>query len=745
MEYKTGQPPVNPPADSPSGDVPVKVQHPIGKYLILGVLAVLAWLTFTYLRASSVAMVIVGLSFVIFIHELGHFLVAKWSDVHVTHFSIGFGPKIPGCWFIRGETTYQLCLIPLGGYVQMVGQVDGDEGADMEEDPRSYRKKSVWQRMAIISAGVIMNAITAVICFIVVFRGPGKDRIAAVISAVDSSGPAFVEGARTGSVIEQIGDTQNPYFDDLKAIVGGSASGEQIRFVAKRPGDKTGLDVMLESRKSKEDLNPVVGLAFANQAKMKSARDVGYALKSPAQAETPAANAQPAFEFDDIIVGMSDIADPTKVTPLPDDPRKPVQKDYFEFTRRLQILADREVIVRVQRKGSGKEETPKEFDIKVQPAYRTSLGFQMEMGEIVAIRKGSPAAEANVRVPDAAKNLWGDLIQKVEVPELDGKTTVFENETLDPERLPFDLRAWAVRMGDKKAEVTIHLRRHREGAGNQFNTEVVKIRWDADWTFDRALPINPSSPTAIPELGLGYSVKTTIAAVKQPGTGLKVGDVVKNVKLVVVDHDGKEVDIPLSKKDFGPNQWSHFGATMAVFGKIAKVHLKIERDKSTENIEYAPFVDKSWPLVDRGWMLKQDLRLQKADTIVEAIQFGLSDTRKMMVQILRNLRNIVTGRIAIEQLGGPLTIGHAAYHTAVYDPWEFVFFLGMISINLAVINFLPIPVLDGGHMVFLLYEQIIGKPAPDGVRAVITYAGLAFILCLMILVISLDIRRFFFS
>ena len=78
---------------------------------------------------------------------------------------------------------------------------------------------------------------------------------------------------------------------------------------------------------------------------------------------------------------------------------------------------------------------------------------------------------------------------------------------------------------------------------------------------------------------------------------------------------------------------------------------------------------------------------------------------------------------------------------AQYDFWEFVFFLGLISVNLAVLNFLPIPVLDGGHMVFLIYEKLRGKPASEGVRIGATYAGLLLIGCLMIFVLFLDIRR----
>ena len=106
---------------------------------------------------------------------------------------------------------------------------------------------------------------------------------------------------------------------------------------------------------------------------------------------------------------------------------------------------------------------------------------------------------------------------------------------------------------------------------------------------------------------------------------------------------------------------------------------------------------------------------------------------------------MITGRVSVELLSGPISIARFAYLFALIDSWEFVFFLGMISINLAVINFLPIPVLDGGHMVFLIYEKLRGKPASEGVRVGATYAGLAFILCLMVFVFYLDITRIFRS
>ena len=115
-----------------------------------------------------ILMVVLGLGFVIFIHELGHFAVAKWAGVKVEKFSIGFGPSLVG--FQRGETYYSLSIIPLGGFVKMLGENPAEDGQDAIIDPRSYLNKPVGHRMAIISAGVIMNIITGLGFFAMAYR-----------------------------------------------------------------------------------------------------------------------------------------------------------------------------------------------------------------------------------------------------------------------------------------------------------------------------------------------------------------------------------------------------------------------------------------------------------------------------------------------------------------------------------------------------------------------------------------------
>lgn len=696
----------------------------------------------TFLDISSFLKVLLGLSFVIFIHELGHFLVAKMCDVHVTHFSIGFGPAIPGCKYQWGETTYQLCLLPLGGYVQMVGQVDGDESSDgSETDPRSYRNKSVGQRMAIISAGVIMNVILALVLFIAIYRGPGYPRRAAVIGAVEPGGPADIAGMRTGMEIQEIGGIQHPYFDDLQRVVAGSSAGEPIKIVVQRPSDAKPTELFLEPRKGKTDDNPVLGVSPAASTTL--ATEKRMSPDGPVTPGSAASRAEPPFEYGDVVVATTDPADPSRVTELPPDPLKPEQKNYFEYLRRMQLLASQEVTVKVKRGDN-------EVAIKIPPGYHNTVGAVMEMGHIVAIRKGF-AAEGKIQLATPAQNgnpsLEADLIEKVEVVDAKGQPLVFEKATLDPVRLPSQLRQWAQKLVDADkidgAKVTLTVRRHRAKQGPQFEPVKVELPWDNSWQFDRVSPYPFSlyAPTGIAELGLAYQVKSTIAAAPE-GSELKAGDVIKNIQYFTVDAKGKENTPKWADDDVRSDAWAYQGVALATAPNLKKVKFKVDRNKTILEVEVTPTRDEAWPVDRRGETFMVDLRREKADTTIEAITFGLRDTWRMMTGIVNGIRQMIINRIsAAKNLGGPLTIGLIAYDQAGSGFSEFLYFLAMISVNLAVINFLPIPVLDGGHMVFLLYEKLRGKPASEGIRMAATYMGLAFILCLIVFVTYLDIGR----
>ena len=144
-------------------------------------------------------------------------------------------------------------------------------------------------------------------------------------------------------------------------------------------------------------------------------------------------------------------------------------------------------------------------------------------------------------------------------------------------------------------------------------------------------------------------------------------------------------------------------------------------------------------------MFQQDYRVHQADDVGHALQLGGQRTWRFIREVYMNLYAMAFGRVSAKTMSGPLTIANVSYKFAGEDFWQFLLFLGMISVNLAVVNFLPIPVLDGGHMVFLLLEWVLGRPVPDRVFAAAMYTGLFLILLLMVFVLFLDVRRLFFG
>jgi regulator of sigma E protease len=145
---------------------------------------------------------------------------------------------------------------------------------------------------------------------------------------------------------------------------------------------------------------------------------------------------------------------------------------------------------------------------------------------------------------------------------------------------------------------------------------------------------------------------------------------------------------------------------------------------------------------DRGLRLETVSEIRKADSWSEAFHLGLRETKESVMQIVTTLRKLASGGVSPTGLGGPGTIAVVAAASASQGIPKLLIFLTLLSANLAVINFLPIPILDGGHMMFLLYEGIRGKPASERVQMYLTYLGLVFILTLMVFVIGLDITRF---
>ena len=189
---------------------------------------------------------IVLLGIVIFVHELGHFLVAKWRGVRVLRFSLGFGPAMVR--FEHGGTEYRIAWVPLGGYVQMAGDAPGEDGT-MPGGPDEFLSHPWYGRLMIAIAGPMANLVTAFVvmvatCLIGV-KSPDYDTVS---EFVPDSSAAFSAGLRSGDRIAKVGETPVQRWSELETAVGKRGEHEAVRLVIDRGGQPVTLEIGPEQR-----------------------------------------------------------------------------------------------------------------------------------------------------------------------------------------------------------------------------------------------------------------------------------------------------------------------------------------------------------------------------------------------------------------------------------------------------------------------------------------------------------------
>jgi regulator of sigma E protease len=179
------------------------------------------------------------LTVLVYVHELGHYLLAKRNGVRVEVFSIGFGPEIFG-WTNAAGTRWKISALPLGGYVKMFGEADfaQEEEAkarEMTDEERkvSFHHKRLGQRAAIVAAGPIANFLFAIIVLTGLFSVLGNPRALSGVGAVQPESAAAEAGLTAGDLIVRVDGTTVTWFDDLREIVAGKP-GQSIRLDVKR-------------------------------------------------------------------------------------------------------------------------------------------------------------------------------------------------------------------------------------------------------------------------------------------------------------------------------------------------------------------------------------------------------------------------------------------------------------------------------------------------------------------------------
>ena len=247
----------------------------------------------------------------------------------------------------------------------------------------------------------------------------------------------------------------------------------------------------------------------------------------------------------------------------------------------------------------------------------------------------------------------------------------------------------------------------------------------------------------LPPLGIAYQVSNVVEAII-PGSPaaasrLKPGDVLVRAK--ILPPEGKlpdnirQPEIELKLGGDKRNLPAMFDFLQRALPG-SRVELTLDDGRK---VTLATVGVRGWFYPERGFLFEPKTFIRRADSLGAAIELGGRETEVSLTSVFQFLRKLGT-QVPIGAIGGPISIAEMAYEYASRGISTFLLFLTLISANLAVVNFLPIPVLDGGHMIFLAYEGIRGKPPSEKVQVGLTYAGLLFLVCLMIYVFGLDLH-----
>lgn len=682
----------------------------------------------------AIARVILGLGLVIFIHELGHFLVAKACGVKCDKFYVGFDAfdiKIGDRVIIPrsllkwqwGETEYGIGILPLGGYVKMMGQDDnpanyqkeversqqGANGRNAEQaamaeagmidrsklDPRSFLAKSVTQRIAIISAGVIFNLISAIFFAAIAFKS-SVNYMPAKIGSVVGSGPAWEQNL-AGAEVRKIGDRSTEgYFtwiDLAEQFVFNSGEGPMpIEYV---PYGGTEVERI--------DITPRVGLM--REMSDLAMAGVGFRL-NPEVGEFDdwmPVIAEPALKAGDKIVAING---------------KPVATDIDLRTQFIRH-ANQEIQLTLERKDktASPDTSPQIIISKVQPNPVRNLGFSLKWLPIARIQRGSVAEEAGLKV--------GDEILRVNGEDR-GSLSTFNERLLNFAH-------------DQKS---VDLEILRDGA-----TETVAV---VPRYYLLPSTVGENQPESIDSLGIAIPTNLTVDYIEPNGpadqAGLKTGDEIVSVKYLLSEEQRKKERysrlraeaINLGEENIS---WAEIDNNVQSMDVGTAFEFVVQRNGINEVLKLRTETAEGLYQDIRGITLAVHEESYKSDTWSDAFYHGAGQVKRDLKRVLTTLTKLIRGKISPKNLGGPGMIAVVATSEASQGNSRLLLFLAFLSANLAVVNLLPIPVLDGGHLLFLAYEGIVRRPVNEKTQIILTYAGLAMILSLMLFVIVLDIGR----
>jgi len=591
--------------------------------------------------ALNVMLAAFAFSMLLFVHELGHFVAAKAIGVRVEAFSLGFWKKLVG--FTWRGTQYKICLIPLGGYVKMAGEMTGQGTGD----PGEFCTKSPGRRALVLVAGSFMNMMLAVVGFVLAFA-IGVPFAVAEVGSLESGQPAWEEGLRVGDKIVQLDGKDGPDFEDLSAavILGGA---RPVSVKVKRDGGE--LDFVVTPRYDKEVGMTRIGIAPPRRPIVTKLFEV-----EGADGRRPAKEA--GVELDDKVLQINGV----KVLTAAD------------IEAQIGKATDQTFELVLERDGHRRYPT-----IRAEPRYMVGISgvgttVKRLQGDGVALHLGLEAGDRIVRVNDTPV-----------------ESVVAVEDAIE------------------------------EGYG----PVTLAVERDGDLV---PIPADVPDRGALAELlfSIEFESSNVLAWVREGGpawrASMRPGD-------RIVEVGGREVE-----------SWREVLVAGGESGRETRT-IRWRRDGAESSEEVTPEPDDENPQWILGFGFHRSRSIIRQHGLWTSVKTGVSKTWNSAGQVFLSIKGLIRGQISTRHTGSVILIAQSTYYAAQEGLGKLLYLTAAFSCMLGLLNMLPIPILDGGHMMFLAIEKLRGRPVSQKVMAISSYVGLSLLVALMLYATRNDILR----
>ncbi|MBN1456517.1 MAG: site-2 protease family protein [Sedimentisphaerales bacterium] len=732
-------------------------KSPSFKKPVIITLIIVAAIWFLFFRnsdsfASSIPVIInilivaVGFGAVIMIHEFGHFIVAKIGGIKVEAFSIGFPPTFIGIqkkengirfrilpkffpkntgdpdddgfiFTIPGkhkpsDTEYRISLLPFGGFVKMLGQ-DDTGSVEASNDPRSFANKPVSIRIAVAASGIVFNAISAVLIFMIVFL-IGVDLMPAVVGQVRPNSPAQIAGIKPQDRIIEIDGETFVDFLSYSMTTMLSEKAKPIHLKIQRPdGDIEEMTVVAEDSKGALLPGKDIGIIQAktlNIASGLTSSDVKYLYET-----TGLKPGDKVIAFDSMPVRDSWELDKLVQNALKSSCTLTIER-IDPDTKKINNI-DISLPLSVDRVNDNFETG---FDI----AHIYSIIPRLKIVTVQGIKEQKTFKEKVI-------SIWKNKVLKQPVPEKTeltlekGDIILQAANTINP---TFEeLHDITNEHAEKPLQLKV-LRKNDQGIENSVDITVTpRIIEEPSEEY----PAGKAIIGFLADLDVEHPVVADTIDIKNGPSAL---DIPKGA--IITKVDGQEVAsfydiIEIIRKSCGQKISIDYVTADGKDAGGTGILVPSKHDYISVKTGFEDAVPFDY--------LKENF---KADNPIQAVIMGLKKTKMFIVNSYLTLKGLMVQSVKKEAISGPVGIVTISYKIAASQSLTYyAYFMGLVSSCLAFMNLLPIPIVDGGVIVLLIIEKIKGSPLSLRIQETISYVGLAFIITLFVWLTYNDITN----